>query len=212
MIVKMIIIKTRIPEEHIKQLSDYFYMDDSYTIITVPEEISDESTIEELIADYGGQMVDDKIELLYPLMILTNSDEVINQFTETFSVHIYREPSVPSFTELIESGFLPISSEPIDEYINCYDLQTLSPTDKIFELFQAMGYVQDVDGLVLPTIKLIESISSDHPDISAAYKIMLNNFDTYHLSTSNISTINSSVFESLKLIDYKLFVIVETEK
>lgn len=212
----MIIVKTNIPKEMIKYLSDYFYINNCFTFITIIDEINDETLISSIILEYGGKIFNDKITLTYPLIIFTENDDVIEYLEYEFVCDIIMNEA-PSFDIMIKNGFLPISSDVISYIIESHNLEKYDSMIQILKIFEVLGYVRNVknirnvnernvnENIFLPTEKLIESINDCEPDISNAFKILINNEDVYLNQEINIDKVNSSLFELLKLIDIFIF-------
>lgn len=204
--VEMIIVKTSTPNEYVKQLSDYFFMDNCYALVTDVNEMNSDDVLDSIFDSFGCRIVNGKMTTLYPLMILTNSDEVVEFFSETFECNVATNPS---FVDLIRTGFLPIDRRPVEEFIDYFQLSDAGDYDIIIRLFQALGYVDVAHNICMPTVKLTESIADIQPQVATSFNVLLNNVDTYNFTSTDISQVNKSVFESLKLINGKLFAIVD---
>lgn len=206
----MIVVKTDMSDEVIKQLSDYFYMDDSFIFITTIDEINGEENINSMLKEYGGKLFKNKIMLTYPVFICTESADVVEYLENAFICNIYID-EFPSLNDMIAAGFLPISSDVIMSFIHAQGLDECDDTYKIFSIFESLGYVRNMGGKIfIPTEKLIESIIDIQPQLSAAYTILINNKDVYLSDSKNIDTLTTSLLESLKLIDICVHLSVKT--
>ena len=199
----MITIKTNYPDNIIKYYSEYFLMHDNYLFAVNVEEFDDEFVVENFGYDTSGN-------LLYPVLVLTNNDDVIMHIDEKYISQFYTEGEdlLPTFVDMIDYGFLPIAKEPINEFISCYHFENRSNEVKILSVFEAMRYVKFENGYVMPTMKLIETINDIETQLAFALKAFVNDVDICKLEDESAKKIEQVVFECLKLVDIRVFELI----
>lgn len=226
----LVIIKSNNAENDVKLISDHYFINDCYMIITCIDELN-EDNIETIISDYSCIKYGTKLVLQYPLLIFTDNDNVINEFSNIFLTVNLDKFNIQWHT-LIDYGFLPIDSNDIIKYIheNNYitsDSQITSNNHVktscetiIFKLFKTLGYVNeyvnschkitsesmnanDID-VYIPTEKLICTINDIQPQIATVYQIIISDPVTFINLPNAISIIHDSLIESLKLIDINI--------
>lgn len=206
----MIVVKTDNPDEMVKNLSDYYLLTDCFTIITIVEEI-DEDFIKD---NFSCQRFKNKYRTNYPLLILTKSDEVIEQLDETFIFNIINQiNSIYDTPEIfIKSGFLPIDEKLIQFYVDNYiekyvENNILNESEYyIFHLFKDMGYLNERKKYLFePTEKMINSL---YDTKYATQLVVLKNncSDDVLLNEKYIK----SIYEILKLINGVTYSISKT--
>lgn len=206
----MIVLKTENPDEMVKNLSDYYLLDNCFAIITIAEEI-DEDFIKQ---NFQCKKFKNKFYVNYPLLILTKSDEVIECLDEKFIFNYLNGiESIHGTSKIfIQSGFLPIDKELIKAYVEDHiekyiENDILNENEYyIFHLFKDMGYLTKRNKYVFEvTDKMINALSNTN---YAAQLIVLKNNcnDEILLDKKYIK----AIYEILKLIDINVFVITKT--
>ena len=206
----MIVLKTENPDEMVKNLSDYYLLDNCFAIITIVEEIDEEF----IKHSFQCKKFKNKFYVNYPLLILTKSDEVIEYLDEKFIFNYLNGiESIHDTSEMfIQSGFLPIDKELIKAYVEDH-IEKYIKNDilnenehYIFHLFKDMGYLTKRNKYVFEvTDKMINTLSNTN---YAAQLIVLKNNcnDEILLDKKYIK----AIYEILKLIDINIFVITKT--
>ena len=214
----MIVIKTDFPEETFKIISDLYLIQDNYLFYSNPDEVDEDY----IITTYGGRKFKNKMVLTLPLLILTNSEEVVDFLDDGFVMEVMRgRNEVECF---IRSGFLPIDEESISLYvknnIEKYDStkSTLSRNEHyVFHMFKDLGYLKLVDVgesdggcnhyIFEPTEKLIDSLIDT--EYITPLIILKNNFDKEVYSNEKYI---HSLYQILKLIDVSIFTAIEEKE
>lgn len=212
----MIVIKTDFPEETFKIISDLYLIQDNHLFYSSPDEVDEDY----IITTYGGRKFKNKMILTLPLLILTNSEEVVDFLSCGFVVEVVKGRN--DVEVFIRSGFLPIDEESISLYVKNnvekYDSTktTLSRNEYyVFHMFEDLGYLKLVDGGVNeynhhsfePTEKLINSLIDT--EYITPLIILKNNFNKEVYSNEKYI---HSLYQILKLIDVSIFTAIEKEE
>lgn len=206
----MIVLKTENPDEMVKNLSDYYLLDNSFMIITIVEEFDEEF----IKHNFQCKIFKNKFWINYPLLILTKSNEVVDYIHEKFIFNFLNEiESIHDTSKIfITSGFLPIDETLIKTYVENYvekyvDNDILNVNEHyVFHLFKDMGYLSKRNEYLFEvTDKMINALSNTN---YAAQLIVLKNncSDKILLDKKYIK----AIYEILKLIDIKVFTITKT--
>ena len=207
----MIVVKTENPDEMVKNLSDYYLLDNSFMIITITEEIDEEF----IKHNFRCKNFKNKFWLNYPLLILTKSDEVVDYLYENFIFSFLNEiESIYDTSKIfITSGFLPTDETLIKTYVENYvekyiDNDVLNENEHyVFHLFKDMGYLSKRNEYSFEvTDKMINALSNTN--YAAQLIVLKNNCDDKILLDKKYI---KSIYEILKLIDIKVFTITKTK-
>ena len=209
----MIVLKTNDPDEEVRNLRDYYLLNDNFAIVTITEEID-----EEFIKEYFQYRIyKNKILLTMPFLVLTKSDEVIDFLNETFILNIIDgiDSVLDSSAMFIQAGFLPIDQQLINHYIKtnvpAYD-STVSvlPNSSyvltkeeyyILHIFADMGYLKElIKNVFEPTDKMINTL--EETKYAMQLIVLKNNVDASALCNEKYI---KAIYEMLKLIDINVF-------
>lgn len=209
----MIVLKTNDPDEEVRNLRDYYLLNDNFAIVTITEEID-----EEFIKEYFQYRIyKNKILLTMPFLVLTKSDEVIDFLNETFILDIIDgiDSVLDSSAMFIQAGFLPIDQQLINHYIKTniptYD-STVSvlPNSSyaltkeeyyILHIFADMGYLKElIKNVFEPTDKMINTL--EETKYAMQLIVLKNNVDASALCNEKYI---KAIYEMLKLININVF-------
>ena len=207
----MIVLKTENPDEMIKNLSDYYLLDNCFIILTIIEEIDEEF----IKHNFQYKSFKNKFYIKHPLLILTKSDDIVDYLDEKFIFnYLNRIESIYDTSKIfITSGFLPIDDNLIKFYAKNYiekyvDNEILNENEYyIFHLFKDMGYLFKKDEYSFEvTDKMINTLSNTK--YATQLIILKNNYDDKVLLNKKYI---KSIYEILKLINIKIFTLAKTK-
>ena len=203
----MLVVKTNFPNETLKIISDDYLINDNYIMYSSIDEIDDEY----IASSYPTRLFKNKLILMSPLLVLTNSEDVIDYLS---NIYIFDEVKSNESEFFIRSGFLPLNEQIISSYmkenITPYTENTILSENEyyVFKMFKEIGYLDErKENSFEPSSKLINSLIDT--EYCSHLTFLKNNFDeSIWLNRKYIS----SMYEILKLIDINIIMTVEKQK